>query len=250
MLRRSPQRHVPAALALAAVCTCACPARARDERDQQLASSNASATPAQLGDATAIEVQWDAPPECPDAAHVRRATERLLGQPLARPGSAPIANRCTARHPTSVPTYGKADFDQWYRDVPGTNIDVVYPLTLTFTPGGQYEYDSRKSGFYDSRRASSATSSRRSTMERPTPPSSATMANRTTTASRASCTPSSRSNRRTASCGSAAMTTLTSSSTASSSSTSAAHTNGHRERARPRVARPHGRKRNPAPIVR
>ncbi len=49
----------------------------------------------------------------------------------------------------TTPTFGKAFFDQWYRDTPGTNFKVVYPLTLTRTADGQYEYDSEKSGVVD-----------------------------------------------------------------------------------------------------
>jgi fibro-slime domain-containing protein len=49
----------------------------------------------------------------------------------------------------TLPTFGKAVFDQWYRDVPGTNIAVDYPLTLTATSDGLYEYDSRKTGTVD-----------------------------------------------------------------------------------------------------
>lgn len=49
----------------------------------------------------------------------------------------------------TMPTFGKKFFDQWYRDVPGTNITVAYPLTVTLTADGQYEYDSRKSGTID-----------------------------------------------------------------------------------------------------
>jgi len=52
--------------------------------------------------------------------------------------------------PTStLPTFGRAYFDQWYRDIPDTNVSVVYPLTLTLTSDGQYEYDSRKLGIAD-----------------------------------------------------------------------------------------------------
>jgi fibro-slime domain-containing protein len=52
-------------------------------------------------------------------------------------------------HTYPLPTFGKAYFDQWYHDAPGTNISVTYPLTLTPTADGQKEYDSRKSGTVD-----------------------------------------------------------------------------------------------------
>ena len=43
-------------------------------------------------------------------------------------------------------THGKAFFDQWYNDVPGTNIHVELPLTLTRSATGTYGYDSLVSG--------------------------------------------------------------------------------------------------------
>jgi fibro-slime domain-containing protein len=49
----------------------------------------------------------------------------------------------------AIPTLGKAAFDQWYHDAPGTNYPVGYPLPLTPTSDGQYEYDSQKSGTPD-----------------------------------------------------------------------------------------------------
>lgn len=47
------------------------------------------------------------------------------------------------------PTFGRALFDQWYNDTPGTNYSVVYPLPVSLTSTGQYEYDSQKSGAPD-----------------------------------------------------------------------------------------------------
>jgi fibro-slime domain-containing protein len=49
----------------------------------------------------------------------------------------------------ALPTFGQASFDQWYRDVPGTNVTVVYPLPFSPTGDGSYEYDSRKNGMVD-----------------------------------------------------------------------------------------------------
>jgi len=46
----------------------------------------------------------------------------------------------------ALPTFGQAYFDQWYRDVPGTNYPVVYPLPIALGPGGLYQYDSQTSG--------------------------------------------------------------------------------------------------------
>ncbi len=47
---------------------------------------------------------------------------------------------------TTVTTHGKKYFDQWYNDVPGTNVAVQYPLTLTMGAQGTYGYDSQVSG--------------------------------------------------------------------------------------------------------
>jgi fibro-slime domain-containing protein len=46
----------------------------------------------------------------------------------------------------TLTTHGAAAFDQWYRDVAGTNIHVDYPLTLTRGADGTYSYDSNASG--------------------------------------------------------------------------------------------------------
>ena len=46
----------------------------------------------------------------------------------------------------AFPSYGQAAFDQWYRDVPGTNVPVPYPLPISRDADGVYEYDSQKSG--------------------------------------------------------------------------------------------------------
>jgi fibro-slime domain-containing protein len=47
---------------------------------------------------------------------------------------------------TSATTHGKAAFDMWYRDVPGTNVRVDYPLKLTPGPGDSFGYDSEVAG--------------------------------------------------------------------------------------------------------
>jgi fibro-slime domain-containing protein len=46
----------------------------------------------------------------------------------------------------TTPTFGQAAFDQWYRDTPGTNYTVGYPLPMSLNAEGLYEYDSQKSG--------------------------------------------------------------------------------------------------------
>lgn len=56
----------------------------------------------------------------------------------------------TYQTPTNtIKTFGKTYFDQWYNDVPGTNVRVEFPLTLTMTADGLYEYDSQKTGTFD-----------------------------------------------------------------------------------------------------
>jgi fibro-slime domain-containing protein len=52
------------------------------------------------------------------------------------------------KHPgaTTLTTHGQASFDKWYRDVPGTNIHVDYPLPITHNADGSYGYDSLVSG--------------------------------------------------------------------------------------------------------
>jgi fibro-slime domain-containing protein len=46
----------------------------------------------------------------------------------------------------TLTTHGKAAFDQWYRDVPGTNIRIDVPFTLTQNSDGSYGYDSQVTG--------------------------------------------------------------------------------------------------------
>lgn len=56
----------------------------------------------------------------------------------------------TYQTPTNtIKTFGKAFFDQWYNDVPGTNLRVEVPLALTMTADGLFEYDSQRTGTYD-----------------------------------------------------------------------------------------------------
>ncbi|MDI1476620.1 DUF4215 domain-containing protein [Polyangium sp. y55x31] len=46
-----------------------------------------------------------------------------------------------AGNPTTPTTSGKANFDQWYRDVAGVNFTVLQKLTLTQLPSGAYRFD-------------------------------------------------------------------------------------------------------------
>ncbi|HXI60831.1 MAG TPA: fibro-slime domain-containing protein, partial [Polyangia bacterium] len=49
----------------------------------------------------------------------------------------------------NVPTFGTKYFDQWYHDVPGTNIAVSYPITLTTSSDGLLTYDCHQTGTPD-----------------------------------------------------------------------------------------------------
>jgi fibro-slime domain-containing protein len=49
----------------------------------------------------------------------------------------------------TVPTFGKKYFDQWYRDVPGTNIAVSFPINLTTNTDGLFAYDCHQTGTPD-----------------------------------------------------------------------------------------------------
>lgn len=43
-------------------------------------------------------------------------------------------------NPTTPKSTGKANFDQWYRDVPGINASMLYPLVLTTSDAGISTY--------------------------------------------------------------------------------------------------------------
>jgi fibro-slime domain-containing protein len=47
---------------------------------------------------------------------------------------------------TTLTTHGKDAFDKWFRDVPGTNLHVNYPLQLTQDNTGAFVFDSNVSG--------------------------------------------------------------------------------------------------------
>src|SRR5262249_12092505 len=47
---------------------------------------------------------------------------------------------------TTLTTHGKASFDMWYNDVPGTNVSKPYPLPIIRNPDGTLGYDSSVSG--------------------------------------------------------------------------------------------------------
>jgi fibro-slime domain-containing protein len=47
---------------------------------------------------------------------------------------------------TTLTTHGKAMFDMWYNDTPGTNITVAYPLPIIANSNGSLQYDSQMQG--------------------------------------------------------------------------------------------------------
>jgi fibro-slime domain-containing protein len=47
---------------------------------------------------------------------------------------------------TTLTTHGQASFDQWYNDVPNTNIRRLYPLPVTQDTSGTLGFDSNVSG--------------------------------------------------------------------------------------------------------
>jgi fibro-slime domain-containing protein len=47
---------------------------------------------------------------------------------------------------TTLTTHGKAAFDMWYNDTPGTNITVFYPLPIVAGSNGSLQYDSQAQG--------------------------------------------------------------------------------------------------------
>jgi fibro-slime domain-containing protein len=48
--------------------------------------------------------------------------------------------------PKPLTTHGKVAFDQWFRDVPGTNVRVEFPIVLSKREDGSFGYDSNTSG--------------------------------------------------------------------------------------------------------
>ena len=72
-------------------------------------------------------------------------SEKSVVAELLGPDAKPVY-----RAPTNTdPTFGSGYFDQWYRDVPGSNIAVPFPLPIAIDDQGFYGYDSQKSGVAD-----------------------------------------------------------------------------------------------------
>jgi fibro-slime domain-containing protein len=58
----------------------------------------------------------------------------------------PVYKTANTTGATTLTTHGQAQFDQWYRDVAGTNIHVDYPVPITANADGSYGYDSQTDG--------------------------------------------------------------------------------------------------------
>jgi fibro-slime domain-containing protein len=68
----------------------------------------------------------------------------IVGDTLGSDGT-PVYKNMNAGA-TTLTTHGAAAFQNWYHDVPGTNIHVDYPLPLTPKGSGVYGYDSVTDG--------------------------------------------------------------------------------------------------------
>jgi fibro-slime domain-containing protein len=87
---------------------------------------------------------WDAgdPTTNPDFENAMGDDRGIVETTLGTDGK-PVYANATGMTRT---THGQADFDQWYNDVMGVNINVAYPITLTSQGSGLFGYDSRISG--------------------------------------------------------------------------------------------------------
>ena len=80
-------------------------------------------------------------------------TPLLVKPQLGADGKPVIDGRCTVAGVTANCPYdqqltGKANFDQWYRDTAGTNMNIAGSLLLPRGVDGSYVYDSGGLGFY------------------------------------------------------------------------------------------------------
>ena len=87
---------------------------------------------------------WDAsdPMTNPDFENVLGDDRGIVQTSLGSDGKPVYANP----NGTTLTTHGQADFNEWYNDTPGMNINVQYPIVLTSQTGGIFGYDSRISG--------------------------------------------------------------------------------------------------------
>lgn len=89
--------------------------------------------------------QYDAKDATTNPAFDNVASEKSVVAPELGTDLKPVYQTPT----NTDPTFGADYFDQWYRDVPGTNITVAYPLPIAVDAQGFYVYDSQQSGVAD-----------------------------------------------------------------------------------------------------
>lgn len=73
----------------------------------------------------------------PDFEHVIATDKGIVAATLGSDGKPVYANAAG----TTPTTTGKANFDQWYRDVPGTNQTVLQAMTLNELPTGEFQFN-------------------------------------------------------------------------------------------------------------
>jgi fibro-slime domain-containing protein len=79
----------------------------------------------------------------PSASYLGPWDDRAIVTSMLGADGKPIYARADA---VTLTTHGRATFDQWFRDVPGTNVAVELPLALSRNARGEYEFDSEKTG--------------------------------------------------------------------------------------------------------
>jgi fibro-slime domain-containing protein len=73
----------------------------------------------------------------PDFQYVIATDKGIVAATLGADGKPVYANPGG----TTPTTTGQANFDQWYRDVSGTNLTVLQPMTLIKLPTGEYQFN-------------------------------------------------------------------------------------------------------------
>jgi fibro-slime domain-containing protein len=135
--------------------SCAASARSSDDDDDAGAGAGGGGGVVSVGDSGATSgnaltvtirdfkfSNMSDPTTNPDFQNVIGDDRGIVADTLGADGK-PVYKNATG---TTATTHGKTHFDQWYNDVPGTNIRVTEPLSLTQTSAGTYGYDSLVSG--------------------------------------------------------------------------------------------------------
>jgi fibro-slime domain-containing protein len=79
----------------------------------------------------------------PNATYIGPWDDRNIVLPDLGTDGTPVYQTTTL---ATLTTHGKASFDQWFHDTPGTNVRIEIPLMPTQNPDGTYGYDSQVSG--------------------------------------------------------------------------------------------------------